>query len=176
MLLSITIFASNHNENQTIKIKGFCRYSFPDDALVLSCVVNPGHPFPLERCAFAPPKKPKLTPLPGCGNFSSARTRMTERELLINKKGKTNLAVRQEDVTWCAQQVHMHTHIPTQWTYVGGAGRGVVTQSLTNKLEDSQAHDSLQRMHRPYSDDCVCVTCPSWQCVAGLHARSMLNE
>lgn len=52
---------ANNHENKIIQIKQFLRHvPFHSDALILSGV-DPGHPFPLQRCAFAPPWKPKPT-------------------------------------------------------------------------------------------------------------------
>ena len=54
--ISITIMASNDNENNALEIKRLMSHiPFVNDALVLFCVINPAHSFPIQWCDFAHP-------------------------------------------------------------------------------------------------------------------------
>ena len=77
------------------------------------------------------------------GMFNSAQAKMTEREPLVNKKGKTNSGIRQEGITWRvgaqSQRTYMYTH--TLIYNKEQQGRSLCTvavpESHTSKLEGS---------------------------------------
>lgn len=62
ILFSIAILASKIMKTNVIKVKlVLCYTAFHNHALILSCVINPAHPFLSWWCVFVPPWKPKLT-------------------------------------------------------------------------------------------------------------------